>query len=107
MFSFHLLGIDLQSPVHAGAGQVGGVLPEPHARGDGGVLGDDLESVPLLAEVDPHVGPGHSQVGAAGVEAEVLDLVSLVERQSLEVTKFPEIPELDTTVLRSSGQIVT
>lgn len=59
LFSFHLLGIDLQSPVHAGASQVGGVLPEPHSRGDGGMLGDDLEGVPLLAEVDPHVGPGH------------------------------------------------
>ena len=66
-----------------------------------------LEHVPLLAEIDPDVRPGHGQVGAAGVKAEVLHLVALVQLQCSEVLQLSQIPELHTAVISSSGQVVT
>ena len=66
-----------------------------------------LEHVPLLAEIDPDVRTGHGQVGAAGVKAEVLHLVALVQLQCSEVLQLSQIPELHTAVISSSGQVVT
>ena len=100
-------GVNLESPVHAGTGQVCGILSKPDPSGDGGVLPHHLQSLPLLAKVDPHVLPGHGQVGTAGVEAEILHFITVVQLERLEVLQFPEIPELDAGVLPSGGQIVT
>ena len=66
-----------------------------------------LEDVPLLAEIHPDVGPGHGQVGAAGVKAEVLHLVTLVQLQSSEVLQLPQIPKLHAAVIGGSCQVVT
>ena len=63
-----------------------------------------LEDVPLLAEIHPDIRPGHGQVGAAGVKAEVLHLVALVQLQCSEVLQFSQIPELHTAVISSSGR---
>ena len=72
--SERLLGIYLECSVHASAGQVLGVLSESDPGGDGGVLADHLESLPLLAEVHTHVRPRHRQERAARVEAKILHL---------------------------------
>ena len=66
-----------------------------------------LEHVPLLAEIDPDVRTSHCQVGAAGVKAEVLHLISLVQLQSSEVLQLSQIPELHAAVIGGSCQVVT
>ena len=77
--------VEFQRAVHASGRDIVCVLPEPDAGGHGGVVLEDLQLGPLLAEVHTDVGSGHGEVGSALVEAEVLDLVPLVELDGLEV----------------------
>ena len=107
LFFSWLFRVNLESSVHTGTGQIRGVLAKSDPSSDGGVLTNHLQSLPLLAKVDPDVLPGHSQVGAAGVEAEILHFVAVIQLERLEILQFPEIPEFDTGVLPSSCQIVT
>ena len=102
-----LFRVNLESSVHTGAGQVGGILSEPHPGSNGGVLARHLQGLPLLAEVNPHVLPGHCKVGTAGVEAEILHFITVVQLERLEILQFPQVPEFNAGVLPSSGQIVT
>jgi hypothetical protein len=57
--------VQLEGPVHAGRGQVGSVAAKPDPGGHGRVVVEHLEVVPLLAQVDPDVSSGNSQVGTA------------------------------------------
>jgi len=47
--------IDLEGPVEAGGDQELGVPSESHSCGEGCVLTQNLEFVPLLAKVDAHI----------------------------------------------------
>merc|ERR1712218_581527 len=47
--------IDLEGPVKAGGDQELGVPSESHSCGEGRVLTQNLEFVPLLAKVDAHI----------------------------------------------------
>ena len=60
------------------------------------MLPHHLQCLPLFAEVNPHVLPGHCQVGTAGVEAEILHFIAVIQLQRLEILQFPQVPELDT-----------
>ena len=102
---FH--SVELECAIHACRGQIGGVSSEPNSGGHGGVIVEHLQVGPLLAQVHPDVGPGNCQVGAALVEAEVLDFVSLVELDGLEVLQLTQIPESDAGVVGGRGQVVT
>ena len=71
------------------------------------MLARHLQGLPLLAEVNPHVLPGHCEVGTGGVEAEILHFITVIQLERLEILQFPQIPELDAGVLPSRSQIVT
>ena len=62
---------------------------------------ENLEVRPLFAEVDADVGAGDRQVGSRVVEAQVLDLVAVVQLDRLEVLQLAQIPQLDARVLRA------
>ena len=102
-----LFRVNLESSVHTGTGEVRGVLSEPHPGGNGGMLAHHLQGLPLLAEVNPHVLPGHCKVGTTRVEAEILHFISVIQLERLEILQFPQIPKFDAGVLPSSGKIVT
>ena len=119
------LRVYLEGSVHASAGNIVGSLSEPDSGSLGRVLTQRLKEkefkelynsdricyylkdVPLFAEIDPDVRAGHGEVGAAGVEAEVLHLVALVQLQGSEVLQLPQIPELHTAVISRSCQVIT
>ena len=71
------------------------------------MLARHLQGLPLLAEVNPHVLPGHCEVGTGGVEAEILHFITVNQLESFGTLQFPEIPEFDGGILPSSGKIVT
>ena len=69
---------------------------------------ENLEVSPLLAKIDADVRASYGQVSSGMVEAQVFDLVVLVQLDGLEVLQLAQIPELNTRVLSSCrGQIVT
>lgn len=55
----------------------------------------------------PDICAGYCQVSSAAVEAEVLDLVALVELESLEVSQFSQVPEFDAGVVGRRRQVIT
>ena len=71
------------------------------------MLARHLQGLPLLAEVNPHVLPSYCEIGPAGVEAEILHFISVIQLERLEILQFPQIPKFDAGVLPSSGKIVT
>jgi hypothetical protein len=92
-----LVAIYLECPVHAGAGNVLGVLTKPHTGGHGSVVVHYLEEeekneiknylsgnvsnlqlVPLLAEINSDIRPSYSKVGTTGVKAEVSHFISIL-----------------------------
>lgn len=96
----------LERAVHAGGGEVGGVLAEAQAGGGGGVLVDDAQRLPLPAQQHAHVAARHAEVRAAPVEAHLLDAVPLLQLDRLEVLQLPQIPQFDAGVLGRRGQVV-
>ena len=102
---FH--SIELECAIHARRSQVRRVSAESNSGGHGRVVVEDLEVGPLLAQVDANVGPGNGQVSSALVEAEVLDFVSLVELDRLEVLQFTQIPKSDAGVVGGRSQVVS
>ena len=55
----------------------------------------------------PDISAGHGEVGTAVVEAQVLDLVTILERDRLEVLQLTEIPKLHDRVVGRRRQVVT
>lgn len=83
------------------------MLPKPNSSGHCGVIIEDLQLSPLLAQIDTNVRASHGQVGSALVEAEIPDLVSLVQLDRLKVLQLPQIPKFDASVVSGSRQVVT
>lgn len=68
---------------------------------------EDLQLLPLPAQVHPHVRAGDGQVCAALIEAQLLDGVPLLQLDRLEILQLPQVPQLYAGVLRRRSQIVT
>merc|ERR1712096_277491 len=107
LFLLLLRSINLECPIHAGAGQVLGVFTKPHSGSHSSVVVHYLQLIPLFTEIDSDIRSSNSKVGTAGVEAEVPHFISILKPECLEILQLPQIPQLDTGIIGSCCQIVT
>ena len=95
--------VQLKRTIHASGSNVRGIASEPYTGRHCGVVVEDFEVWPLLAEVDANICSGNCQVGAALVEAEVLDFIALVQLDGLEILQFSQIPKSNAGVVSCCG----
>lgn len=61
----------------------------------------------MESSILPDIRSSYSQIRAALVEANVLDLVGLLQLQRLEILQLAQIPKLDARILRCCCQVVS
>lgn len=54
----------------------------------------------------PDVSTSNSKVSTALIERQILDLVTVIQLKRLEIFQLPQIPQFDTSVVSSGGQVV-
>lgn len=55
----------------------------------------------------PDIAAGDRQIGSALVEAQILDLVTVIKLDCLKVLQLSQIPQLNAGIICSGGQVVT
>lgn len=118
--------VEFESSVHARRRQPLRVSSEANSGGCCCVVVEDFQLRPLLAQVDsageissyfsrirsnstsfsPDVGSSDRQIRSALIEAQILDLVAILQLNRLEVFQFSQIPELHARIRGSCRQIV-
>merc|ERR1711892_144271 len=68
---------------------------------------ENLEFSPLFTQINFDVTPGHPQVSSRAVEGQILDFVSVLKLESLEVLQLPQVPQLHTGGVSRGCQVVT